>query len=94
MRSFNLFAVLSYSVLAVAFTCPKEDIMRTKCMGPKDCLYPNPDNCETFIHCEVNADGVSGRPTVKKCPADLLWNDEKKWCDWPRYSTCPPCSAE
>lgn len=57
-------------------------------MGPKDCLYPHPNRCDQFIHCEVNADGVSGRPTVKDCPAGLEWNDNEKECDWPQDSTC------
>ena len=71
------------------FVCPTEDIINTKCMGPKDCLYPNPDSCTSFIHCEVNADGVTGRPTIQDCPGGLQWNDNKKECDWPSSSTCP-----
>jgi len=70
------------------FVCSLSDIENTQCMGPKDCLYPHPGDCKQFIHCEVNADGVTGRPTVKDCPADLLWNDNKKECDWPSESTC------
>ncbi|CAG2178745.1 unnamed protein product, partial [Oppiella nova] len=73
---------------AVEFTCPAEDIANTQCMGPKDCLYPHPTNCDQFIHCEVNADGVTGRPTVKDCPPGLEWNDNTKQCDWPSQSTC------
>jgi len=71
------------------FVCPEEDIAATQCMGPKDCLYPNPNSCTTFIHCEVNADGKTGRPTIKDCPSGLQWNDNKKECDWPQSSTCP-----
>jgi hypothetical protein len=74
---------------APGFTCPVEDIANTACQGPKDCLYPHPTNCNQFIHCEVNADGVTGRPTVKDWPADLEWNDKEKICDWPSSSTCP-----
>ncbi|CAG2176456.1 unnamed protein product, partial [Oppiella nova] len=45
------------------FVCSLEDIANTQCMGPKDCLYPHPTDCNKFIHCEVNADGQTGRPT-------------------------------
>ncbi|MGH8591368.1 MAG: choice-of-anchor P family protein [Gammaproteobacteria bacterium] len=71
------------------FVCPVDDITNTQCMGPKDCLYPHPDICTQFIHCEVNADGQTGRPTVKDCPPDLEWNDNDKICDSPASSTCP-----
>lgn len=76
------------------FVCPTEDIINTQCLGPKDCLYPNPNRCDQFIHCEVNAGSVSGRPTVKDCPAGLEWNDSEKICDWPVNSTCPNTEQE
>jgi hypothetical protein len=57
-------------------------------MGPKDCLYPNPANCNSFIQCVPQPDG-SGKPQVMPCPAGLEWNDNKKECDWPSSSTCP-----
>lgn len=79
----------SQPATAQEFICPPEDIAETGCQGPKDCHYPHPKNCNQFIHCEVNADGVSGRPTVKDCPANLQWNDNKKECDYPAQSTCP-----
>lgn len=91
MRFFALtfLAAVVSAAPTLNFTCPKDDIARTHCMGPKDCLYPNPLNCGTYIQCQVNADGVTGRPTVRQCPANLEWNNEKKWCDWPENSTCP-----
>jgi hypothetical protein len=70
------------------FVCPEEDIANTGCKGPKDCLYPNPENCVTFIQCVPQPDG-SGKPQVMPCPAGLEWNDIKKECDWPKDSTCP-----
>lgn len=91
MRFFSspgLTIVAVCATLASAFTCPEEDIANTQCLGPKDCLYPDPENCNQFIHCEVNTDGITGRPTVKACPADLEWNDIKIECDWPVNSTC------
>ncbi|CAG2178562.1 unnamed protein product, partial [Oppiella nova] len=52
-------------------------------MGPKDCLYTNPENCNTFIQCTVNPGNQSGTPVVMPCPAGLKWNDNEKICDWP-----------
>jgi hypothetical protein len=69
------------------FQCPRADIVNTGCKGPKDCLYPNPNNCNSFIQCVPQPDG-SGKPQLMPCPADLKWNDNKKQCDWPQDSTC------
>jgi hypothetical protein len=60
--------------------CPKEDIANAGCKGPKNCLDPNPENCDSFIQCEPQSDG-SGKPQVIQCPAGLEWNDTKKECD-------------
>ncbi|CAO3608999.1 unnamed protein product [Cunninghamella echinulata] len=68
--------------------CSEEDIAATGCLGPNDCTYPHPDRCDQFIVCEVNADGVTGRPIIRDCPSGLEWNDNKKVCDWPSESTC------
>jgi hypothetical protein len=70
------------------FVCPKEDIANTGCKGQKDCLYPNPESCDSFIQCVPQSDG-SGIPQEMPCPAGLEWNDTKKECDWPEDSTCP-----
>ena len=76
------------------FVCPIEDIARTGCKGPVDCLYPNDNgDCTTFIQCTVNADNRTGTPVVKDCPlalggGKLEWNDVKKVCDWPPVSNC------
>ncbi|KAJ7199933.1 hypothetical protein GGX14DRAFT_660858 [Mycena pura] len=50
------------------FICPEHDIIRTHCIGPTDCLYPNPGSCTSYIHCVVNADGVTGTPFIRPCP--------------------------
>lgn len=76
------------------FVCPEEDIVSTLCLGPKDCLYPNPTSCNTFIQCTVNPDGVTGTPVVMPCPAGLEWNDSRKECDWPANSTCKNIAQE
>ena len=79
---------IALSASAADFKCPPEDIIATKCMGPKDCLYPNPHSCSSFIQCTVNEDLKSGTPVVMPCPAGLEWNDRQKICDWPANSTC------
>lgn len=85
----RLLTGLAMSTLAAAaITCPEEDIVATQCAAPKDCLYPNPNDCRSFIACDVNADGKTGRPTVLDCPSGLEWNDDQKECDWPADSTC------
>ncbi len=71
---------------AKPFVCPTEDISRG-CKGSTDCLYPNPKSCNTFIHCIPNPDG-SGTPVVKTCQSGHEWNNMKKVCDWPQFSTC------
>lgn len=76
------------TLAAAAITCPEEDIVATQCAGPKDCLYQNPNDCSSFIACEVNPDGKTGQPSVLPCPSGLEWNDNEKICDWPANSTC------
>lgn len=66
------------------FTCPKAEIRKTKCLGPKDCLYAHPADKAAFIQCTVNADGVSGTPVAMPCPTGLNWNDRQRICDWPK----------
>jgi len=71
------------------FVCPKNDIRRTQCRGPRDCLYANPDNCDSFIQCTVNGDRQTGTPVVAKCPSGLQWSDRTKICVPSYLSTCP-----
>ena len=86
---FNLLSLTLLYASANDFACPEDDIAATGCKGPKDCLYPDPDSCEKFIRCELNADGVTGRPVERDCPTGLQWNDNKKECGDPEESTCP-----
>ncbi|ELR06760.1 hypothetical protein VC83_04226 [Pseudogymnoascus destructans] len=74
--------------VAVDSQCPLDDIKRTQCMGPKDCLYPHPTRCDHFIRCEVNNDGKTGLPHINDCPSPLEWNNNIKECDFPENSTC------
>ncbi|KAF8206750.1 hypothetical protein K438DRAFT_1756108 [Mycena galopus ATCC 62051] len=54
------------------FTCPHKQ----KCLEPWDCLYANPDNCNSFIACVPQADGT-GKPVAYPCPLDLQWDDNR-----------------
>lgn len=76
------------SLSAAAITCPKEDIVVTQCVDPEDCVYPNPNNCDSFIACRVNSNGKNGTSSVLPCPSGLEWNYNEKICDWPVNSTC------
>ncbi|KAJ7218396.1 hypothetical protein GGX14DRAFT_356973 [Mycena pura] len=71
------------------FICPVADIERTHCLDPRDCLYPNPDSCTSFIQCFVNADGMTGTPITRPCAGLLEWNDNLKVCIFSELSTCP-----
>ena len=92
LANFIVLTIVGWTAYSTAFDCPEEDISATACKGPKDCLYPNPDDCNSFIQCTVNADERTGTPVVMPCaPATppLEWNDNKKECDYPGSSTCP-----
>lgn len=65
------------------------EILTTGCKGPKDCIYPDPDNCSTYIACVPTDEAGNAYAQVMPCPAGLEWNDGKKWCDYPAQSTCP-----
>ncbi|KAF7336364.1 Carbohydrate-binding module family 14 protein [Mycena venus] len=70
--------------LIPGYICPAEDITATACMGPKDCLYPNPEDCHSFIQCND-----SGLAYVMPCaPNDLVYNDSLKQCDYPESTAC------
>lgn len=79
---------VALSASNVDFVCPEEEIAETGCMGPKDCVYMNTDDCSSFIYCEVSADGKTAQPIIKNCPSGLQWNDNKKECDFPENATC------
>lgn len=68
--------------LAPTFRCPIRDIIQTKCLGPKDCIYPNPANCASYIKCTVDPGERSGTPHVVRCPLGTRWNDREKTCDF------------
>lgn len=81
-------ALFRLSTAEKPFQCPVEDIIRTKCQRPRDCLYPNPGSCNTYIQCTVNPGGRTGTPVIMPCRKGSEWNDNIKLCDKPERSTC------
>ncbi|KFY20867.1 hypothetical protein V491_03356, partial [Pseudogymnoascus sp. VKM F-3775] len=71
------------------FRCPISDMMLTQCRGEKDCVYPNPMSCTSYIQCSVGPNMLSGSPAVKNCLIGHEWNNKDKKCDVPEKSTCP-----
>ena len=74
--------MLTFSAGRRAFVCPQED-MDTGCKDPKECIYPDPSDCNGFIQCND-----AGEVFHQKCNVGLEWNDRIKNCDTPRRSTC------
>lgn len=77
------------------FPCPASDFERTKCAGPKDCLYARPGSCIEFVECRwSSASRPSYEPIIHRCAPSsprLEWNDCRKRCDYP--GTNGTCSA-
>jgi hypothetical protein len=64
-------SVFGQGTVASDFVCPAEDIANTQCSGPRDCLYPDPKSCTSYINCEVSADGTTATAYILDCPAGL-----------------------
>ncbi|XP_023242388.1 LOW QUALITY PROTEIN: uncharacterized protein LOC111640596 [Centruroides sculpturatus] len=45
-------------------------------------LFPDPNNCSSFIHCD------HGKAHRKNCPNPLNFNPELEVCDWPWNTNC------
>ncbi|GFY63482.1 papilin [Trichonephila inaurata madagascariensis] len=60
--------------------CKKEDEPEFKC--GEDGLYPNPDNCSSFIQCS------NGIEHVMPCPEDLHFDVKTKRCQQPCEAYC------
>ncbi len=50
------------------------------CKKVKDCLFPNPCGCGSYIQCSVNPYGKPGTPIFKPRPGEKLWNHNEKEC--------------
>jgi hypothetical protein len=90
MLLFGLF-LLIFSALVLSdfpiingYPCPQEDIESTQCRGPKDCLYPHPEDCSRFVQCNAAALAYD----MPCPPGNLHWNDHTKECDYPQNAGC------
>ncbi|GLV44879.1 Mucin 68D [Carabus blaptoides fortunei] len=64
-------------------TVPYEDpVKKVFCPDAVTATIPNPDDCSSFYEC------YNGRPFIMHCPENLLFNKEKKYCDWPQDANC------
>lgn len=62
---------------------PFEDpVKKVICPNTVITTIPNPDDCSSFYEC------YRGRAYVMNCPEHLLFNKEKKYCDWPQHANC------
>lgn len=68
-------AIVSAQQPAQSFRCPKSDIIKTLCLGPRDYLYANPNSCSSYVQCVVNVGGGSDVAFIYECPRGLQWND-------------------
>ncbi|CAG2171893.1 unnamed protein product [Oppiella nova] len=64
------------------YHCPWDEVKRTGCKGPKDCMYPNTTNCNHFVKCTDECVAYDW-----SCPGGLQWNDYIKLCDNPSSLT-------
>ncbi|XP_030372123.1 mucin-2 [Scaptodrosophila lebanonensis] len=98
-RSFPLSLLLVSAILALQLqavpieenelvgrgTCENEERYENQvmCRGqPSGELMPYPGNCNLYLTCDCVY------PTVKRCPADLWFNNEMKTCDYPQNTKC------
>ncbi len=56
----------------------KKDFCKDKDPG----IYPNPDDCKSFIQC------ANKQTFVKQCPSGLEFNAQTKNCDNPKNAKC------
>ncbi|KAH9408348.1 hypothetical protein TYRP_012021 [Tyrophagus putrescentiae] len=49
----------------------------------------HPSKCDHYLQCVFDAYYID-----MKCPANLAWNDRRKYCDAKRYSTCEDKNGE
>lgn len=44
--------------------------------------YGHLNNCRVYYHC------AHGKPVMRSCPENLLWNQVNQFCDWPENTNC------
>jgi len=68
-------------------SCACNSLGNNYCKDKKDGDYVDPSTCYGFISCS------NGIVHQMPCPANLVWNNAKKLCDWPANAN-PPCKNQ
>lgn len=55
---------------------------RIKCEKYATGLFPHPENCKKFLHCD------NGRTFIQNCGPGTAYNAEYQICDWPKNVDC------
>eukprot|EP01133_Synstelium_polycarpum_P013328 gene13328-15671_t len=85
--------------MALSFTCPEEDIERTKCKGQGDCVYPYPGDCKnstgsTTGGTEPSIDIDLGIISLQLYLAILNTANQQSFIDWARENNKTYSSAD
>lgn len=59
-----------------------DDVILDICLLDESGVFPDPMNCRNFISCQL------GKDNLQLCDAHLLFNSDKRQCDWPEESNC------
>ena len=65
---------------------PEADAAKWEAFAEKSCsdgLHAHPTRCDTFYQCNAGH-----RYPDQKCPAGLVYNADKEYCDWPSNAQC------
>ncbi|XP_035225032.1 probable chitinase 10 [Stegodyphus dumicola] len=75
---------LAYCDQTLAEECgwKSNNALRTDYRCIKDGLHPNPENCESYVHC------YDGLPKPYSCPKGLHFNEETERCESPCDAHC------
>jgi hypothetical protein len=72
-----------------SFSCPTTTGY-SSCKGATNCLYVDPERCNGYIHCDANGVAWTGY-----CPMEsMVWNDDKKICDYAKEKVDVFCHKE
>jgi hypothetical protein len=62
--------------LIPGYQCPADDVA-AGCLGPKNCLHPNPYDCHSLIQC--TAEGLAF--VIPCVSVNLVYDDSQNHCD-------------
>ncbi|KAJ8305098.1 hypothetical protein KUTeg_017350, partial [Tegillarca granosa] len=63
-------------------TTPSTTTKAVSCDGKSDGYYSDPNDCSQFVICS------HGVLYQRRCSGGLLWNSQKRSCDWPNNVNC------